>query len=87
MLLVAQRKERGVGKERGDRAKDCRVRWILTLCGTVRQCGGRDCLEEQAYRTRGHCEVLMIKWHSGTELYDSIKAKAVSNLKQTAGLT
>lgn len=41
----------------------------------------------QQTRGKGHCEVLMIKWPSRTELHNSVKAKAVSNLNRTAGLT
>lgn len=41
----------------------------------------------QQTRGKGHCEVLMIKWPSWTELHNSAKEKAVSNLNQTAGLT
>ena len=75
----------------------CRVRWVFKLCGTGRQCGPEDKQRQGPAgggggihgrpEAEGHCEVLMIKWRSRTELHNSVKAKAVSNLKWTAGLT
>lgn len=41
----------------------------------------------QQTRGKGHRGVLMIKWPSRTERHNGAKAKAVSNLNRTAGLT
>lgn len=57
--------------------------------GTRRQANRLEDYSRHAQQTRGkgHCEVLMIKLPSWTELHKRAKAKAVSNLNRTAGLT
>lgn len=59
---------------------------------TVRTRGQADRLEDyarHAQHARGkvHCDGRVIKLPSWTELHNSVKAKVVSDLNQTAGLT